>query len=108
MKMMGLKETVLWLAWFVKYFIILVVTSVVISIFSKTTYGADHAVFPKADVSLVLVFLLLYSAATIAFTFAVSAPCSKGQPSLPASLCQKKSAMRKLEKVRCFAHFTQS
>ena len=82
--MMGVTELSYWTAWCIKYFIILTVASIIITIASKVSFGIDdyRVVFQNTDFSILLVFLLLYTSSTITFTMAVAAPCSKSESKL--------------------------
>ncbi|XP_021358402.1 ATP-binding cassette sub-family A member 3-like [Mizuhopecten yessoensis] len=71
MKMMGVSNWLHWSAWFTKYFLFLLVTVSIMTVFFcvKTDKGR---VIGLTDPSLLFVFLLLYAIATISFCFAIS------------------------------------
>ncbi|KAL3876097.1 hypothetical protein ACJMK2_033975 [Sinanodonta woodiana] len=71
MKMMGLSNWLHWLAWFTKYFLFLLITVGIITLFVcvKTNKGS---VIGETDPSFILVFLMIYAISTIFFCFAIS------------------------------------
>ncbi|XP_069124776.1 phospholipid-transporting ATPase ABCA3-like [Argopecten irradians] len=71
MKMMGLSNWLHWSAWFTKYFLFLLITVSIMTVFFcvKTYKGR---VIGLTDPSLLFVFLMLYAVATISFCFAIS------------------------------------
>lgn len=80
MKIMGLDNWLHWCAWFVKTFVLLLISNILIVIFMKVNWypNSDYTIFTFSDPSVVLVFLLLYSCATVTFCFAISVFFSKG------------------------------
>ncbi|XP_048758710.2 phospholipid-transporting ATPase ABCA3-like isoform X2 [Ostrea edulis] len=76
MKMMGLNSWLHWVAWFTKYFIFLLITSAVMTIF-LTMNTAEGRVIGKTNPLIIFLFLLCFSMATIAFCFLVSSFFSK-------------------------------
>ena len=77
MKMMGLSGALHWTAWFIKYFTILIVTSILLTAILKLSLGGDVAICPRTSTLILFLFFLFYSAATITFTFAVASPWAK-------------------------------
>ncbi|CAI8057993.1 ATP-binding cassette sub-family A member 3 [Geodia barretti] len=67
MLMMGLKQWVLWTTWFIKQFLFLFVSSLIVAILLK--YGQ---VFPKSNVLLLLLFFTLFATASISWGFFMS------------------------------------
>lgn len=77
MKMMGLRNWVNWLAWFVKYFIFILISVSIMTFFFHIDFG-NGRIFNYSDPSLTFVFLLLYCISIIFFCFAISTFFSKG------------------------------
>ncbi|XP_019867946.2 phospholipid-transporting ATPase ABCA3-like [Aethina tumida] len=79
MKIMGLSNWLHWTAWFVKSFIFLIISAVLMVILLKVRWypNTDITLFTYADPSVMLVFLIFYICATITFCFAVSVFFSK-------------------------------
>lgn len=77
MKMMGLNSWLHWVAWFTKYFIFLLITSAIMTIF-LTMNTAEGRVIGKTNPLIIFLFLMCFSMATIAFCFLVSSFFSKG------------------------------
>ncbi|CAD5112606.1 DgyrCDS1819 [Dimorphilus gyrociliatus] len=77
MKLMGLKTWVHWLSWFVKYLSFILISIAIMTILYCVKFSSKGAIIRFADPSLIFVFLLLYSIATIMFCFAVSCAFSK-------------------------------
>lgn len=77
MKMMGLNNWLHWSAWFVKYFLFMLITVGVMTIFLciDTERGP---VIGETSPSVVFVFLMLYAICTISYCFAVSVFFKKG------------------------------
>ncbi|XP_072014244.1 LOW QUALITY PROTEIN: phospholipid-transporting ATPase ABCA3-like [Amphiura filiformis] len=67
MKMMGLSNWVHWLAWFVKNFLFLCITTILIVILCKV-----GRIFQYTDGFLLFIFFMLWMISTIAWCFAVS------------------------------------
>lgn len=76
MKMMGLNSWLHWVAWFTKYFIFLLITSAIMTIF-LTMNTAEGRVIGKTNPLIIFLFLMCFSMATIAFCFLVSSFFSK-------------------------------
>ncbi|KAA0192008.1 hypothetical protein HAZT_HAZT001559 [Hyalella azteca] len=74
MKMMGLPNYLHWAAWFVKSFIFLLITTLLITILLCTKWqgSGSLAVLHKSDPSLVLAFLCVYLVTVISFCFLLS------------------------------------
>ena len=79
MKMMGLSNWLHWTAWFIKYFLFLLVSVVIMTVLFTVDTGQNGSIVGYTSWSVLLVFLLLYSIATINFCFAVSVFFSKGK-----------------------------
>jgi len=71
MKMMGMESWLHWTAWFIKYFVFTFVSSCLMTLFYCVP-SSSGAVLNHTDPSVLLVFFLLYSIASIAFCFACS------------------------------------
>lgn len=74
MKIMGLQNYLHWSAWFLKSFMFLATSTVLITILLCTHWNGSGslAVLSQSDPSLVLVFLLLYTVTAICFCFFLS------------------------------------
>lgn len=70
--MMGLNGWFHWLAWFTKYFIFLLITMVLATIFFTIKYNDNGAVLNQSSPTVVFVFLTLYAISSIMFCFCVS------------------------------------
>ncbi len=79
MQMMGLRPALHWTSWCIKYLLIFTVTSGLLVGVAKYRFPRSGAILPHCDGTLLFVFFLVYSVTTITFTFAVTAPCSKGR-----------------------------
>ena len=77
MKLMGLRNWLHWVAWFMKYFSFLFVHVLVMTLLYSIDLGKG-AVVNLMDPSLLFVFLIIYTIATILFTFAVAVFFSTG------------------------------
>ncbi|RZC40676.1 ATP-binding cassette sub-family A member 3-like, partial [Asbolus verrucosus] len=79
MKIMGLPNWLHWTAWFIKTFVFLLVSIILIIILLKISWypHTNYSVFTYADPTVMLIFLLLYMCATITFCFAISVFFSK-------------------------------
>ena len=77
MKMMGLSGWLHWSAWFLKYFIFLIITVALATVFFKVKFNSHGRVLNQSDPSMIFVFLLLYSISSIMFCFFVSTFFSK-------------------------------
>ncbi|KAG0722166.1 ATP-binding cassette sub-family A member 3 [Chionoecetes opilio] len=79
MKIMGLQNWLHWSAWFVKSFMFLASSTVLITILLCTHWhgSGSLAVLNQSDPSLVLVFFLLYTVTAICFCFFLSTLFSK-------------------------------
>ncbi|KAJ9596524.1 hypothetical protein L9F63_012466, partial [Diploptera punctata] len=74
MKIMGLPNWLHWTAWFLKSFLFLMITVVLIVILLKVPWyqGSDLSVFTSSDASLLLAFYACFMIAVICFCFMVS------------------------------------
>ena len=77
MKMMGLSGGLHWSAWFIKYFIFLLITMAIATVFFTVKFNSNGKVLNQSDPSVLFVFLLLYSISSIMFCFCVSVFFSK-------------------------------
>ncbi|CAG9816334.1 unnamed protein product [Phaedon cochleariae] len=79
MKIMGLPSWLHWTAWFVKCFIFLAISAILMVVLLKVKWyqNTDFTVFTKADPILLFIFLIFYTTATITFCFAISVFFSK-------------------------------
>ncbi|KAK7486554.1 hypothetical protein BaRGS_00022220, partial [Batillaria attramentaria] len=77
MKLMGLSAAAHWTAWFVQFFIYLVVVCIIYTLFMSIGVGGKEAVLVFSDPSVVLVFLLLYSVCIISYCFFISTLVNK-------------------------------
>ena len=78
MKMMGLSNWLHWCAWFVQYFVLLLVSVVIMTVFFCIPVSDYGSVIGYTSPMVLLVFLLAYVVATINFSFAVSVFFDKG------------------------------
>ena len=72
MKMMGLNGWLHWLAWFTKYFIFLVITMALATIFFTVKYNENGRVLNRSSPSVLFVFFALYAISSIMFCFCIS------------------------------------
>lgn len=74
MKIMGLPNWLHWTAWFVKCFIFLLISTILMVILLKVKWytNTDFTVFTYANPFVLLLFLMIYNCATITFCFALS------------------------------------
>jgi len=80
MKIMGLPNWLHWTAWFLNFMTLLVVAIVIMTVLVKVQwYGTGLSVFTHADGTVIFVFLLLFAASTITFSFLISVFFSKGE-----------------------------
>ena len=75
---MGLRIWVNWLAWFVKYLMLLLISVALMTFFFCVDFGGG-AIINHSDPSIIVVFLLLYAISTIMFCFMLSTFFSKGK-----------------------------
>ncbi|XP_068200893.1 phospholipid-transporting ATPase ABCA3-like isoform X1 [Palaemon carinicauda] len=87
MKMMGLQNWLHWSAWFIKSFIFLAMSTILITILLcvKWQGSSSLAVLNNSDPSLVLVFLLLFATCSIVSCFFLSAFFSKANSAATAA-----------------------
>jgi ATP-binding cassette subfamily A (ABC1) protein 3 len=83
MKIMGLKLWLSWIAWFIKYFMFIMISVILMTFFLHLHVG-NGAVINYSSFGVTLVFLTLYACATIMFCFMISTFVSKG-------MCHKSS-----------------
>lgn len=79
MKIMGLTNWLHWTAWFVKTFIFLFISCVIITVLFKISFSESGALLKNADASVILIFFILYITSIIFLCFAVSVFFSKGK-----------------------------
>lgn len=79
MKIMGLPNWLHWLAWFVKTFMFVLVSVVLIVILLKVQWLPNVSVFTKSNGAVIFVFLCIYMCTTIMFCFMISAFFSRGK-----------------------------
>nr|XP_023023597.1 ATP-binding cassette sub-family A member 3-like [Leptinotarsa decemlineata] len=79
MKIMGLPNWLHWSAWFVKCFIFLLISAIIIVVLLKFRWftNKESAVFTRSDPIVMTLFLIFYIFATITFCFLVSVFFSK-------------------------------
>ncbi|KAJ8922450.1 hypothetical protein NQ315_004397 [Exocentrus adspersus] len=79
MKIMGLSNWLHWTAWFLKTFIFLLLSAILIVVLLKVRWypNTEYTVFTHADPFVMLLFLVFYICATITFCFAISVFFSK-------------------------------
>ena len=75
--MMGLNNWLHWGAWYLKYFLFLLITVATMTLFLcvPTSKGP---VIGRTDPSIVFIFLMVYAHCTISFCFAISVFFKKG------------------------------
>ena len=78
MKMMGLSNWLHWLAWFVKYFVFILISVAMETIFFLINTGKNGSVISYVSPTVLFVFLVVYALATIMFCFAASTFFSRG------------------------------
>lgn len=93
MKIMGLPNWLHWTAWFLKCFIFLLISAILMTVLLKVKWytNSDNTVFTHSNAIVFFVFLIFYVSATITFCFALSVFFSKGN--------------RKIVKFRQFLNF---
>ncbi|XP_017124894.1 phospholipid-transporting ATPase ABCA3 isoform X2 [Drosophila elegans] len=69
MKIMGLSNWLHWTAWFVKSFIMLTISAILIAILVKINWSEGVAVLTYANFSALVFFLIIYIMASICFCF---------------------------------------
>ncbi|XP_042876783.1 phospholipid-transporting ATPase ABCA3-like isoform X3 [Penaeus japonicus] len=87
MKMMGLQNWLHWMAWFIKSFLFLSTTTLLITILLCTRWQGEGslAVLNNSDPTLVFIFLLLYTICSISFCFFISTLFSKANSAATAT-----------------------
>jgi len=76
--MMGLNNWLHWLAWFVKYFIFVIISAAIETVFFVVNTGKNGSVMSYISPTVLFAFLIAYALATITFCFAVSTFFSRG------------------------------
>jgi len=76
--MMGLSNWLHWLAWFVKYFIFIIISVVIETVFFLISTGKNGSVISYMSPTVLLTFLVVYSLSIITFCFAASTLFSRG------------------------------
>lgn len=81
MKMMGLPNWLHWLAWFIKsYLLILISIGMMAPLITARIYnGGELAILTKSNVTLILAFLLNYAFSMVTLSFLVSTLFSSGK-----------------------------
>lgn len=81
MKIMGLSNWLHWSAWFVKCFVFIFISVVLMIVLLKIRWysNTDYTVFTYADPLVMLFFMTFYICATITFCFALSVFFSRGK-----------------------------
>ncbi|KAJ8951652.1 hypothetical protein NQ318_012323 [Aromia moschata] len=79
MKIMGLPNWLHWTAWYLKTFLFLLLSAILIVVLLKVRWysTSDFTVFTNSDPFVIFVFLLFYMSATVTFCFAISVFFSK-------------------------------
>ncbi|KAB0796417.1 hypothetical protein PPYR_10478 [Photinus pyralis] len=72
LKMMGLPNWLHWTAWFIKTFLVMFLTQVLIVMILKLSWFGNRALFPRSDGYVILLFLSFYACATTTFCFAIT------------------------------------
>ncbi|XP_059204278.1 phospholipid-transporting ATPase ABCA3 [Centropristis striata] len=73
MRMMGLSNWLHWSAWFLMFFLFLSISVFFVTLLLCIQVSPNGAVLTRSDPSLVFVFLLVFTVATINFSFMISA-----------------------------------
>lgn len=76
--MMGLSNWLHWTAWFVKYFLFLLVSVAIETVLFIINTGKNGSIIGYTSGGVLFIFLLSYTLATISFCFAVSTFFSRG------------------------------
>ncbi|XP_037937487.1 ATP-binding cassette sub-family A member 3-like [Teleopsis dalmanni] len=77
MKIMGLDNWLHWTAWFVKAFVFLLISIIIMTIFFKIQWSNDVAVFTYSSWSALAFFMIIYAITTICFCFMMATFFSK-------------------------------
>lgn len=80
MKIMGLPGWLHWTAWFIKTFILLLISVSVMTVFMTAKWypTPDLAVLTHSNPFIIFLFLVCFACATITYCFAISVFFSKG------------------------------
>ncbi|XP_063961818.1 phospholipid-transporting ATPase ABCA3-like [Lytechinus pictus] len=85
MRMMGLSNWLHWTAWFIKFFVFLLISTIFMTVLYTVPVGPQGAIFKSSGPTVIFVFLLLYAMSTIALSFAVSVFFSKANTATAAA-----------------------
>jgi ATP-binding cassette subfamily A (ABC1) protein 3 len=77
---MGLSSSIYWLTWFLKTLLYMAIAMLIYTFLMCVKLGSKGSVLANSDPTLIYVFLLCYTMATIAFCFMISTFFSKGRP----------------------------
>jgi ATP-binding cassette, subfamily A (ABC1), member 3 len=77
MKMMGLKNWLHWMAWFIKTLVMLTISIMIITVILCVKLKDGVGILNKSDWSVIFVFFILYSISSISFGFMLSTFFSK-------------------------------
>ncbi|KAK4876909.1 hypothetical protein RN001_009415 [Aquatica leii] len=72
MRIMGLPNWLHWLAWFVKTFIMMFISQILVVALFKIKWFGRGAIFPQSNPLVILYFLCFFVSATTTFCFAIS------------------------------------
>uniref|UniRef100_A0A674NSB8 ATP binding cassette subfamily A member 3 n=1 Tax=Takifugu rubripes TaxID=31033 RepID=A0A674NSB8_TAKRU len=78
MKMMGLSNWLHWSAWFLMFFLFISISVFLVTLLLCIRVSPNGAVLTHSDPTLVFVFLLIFTVATINFSFMISTFFSRG------------------------------
>jgi len=87
MKLMGMKGSLYWAAWYLKFTIFMVISVVIMAFVFHIKIGGERGVITYGDRNVTLVFLLLYAISVMTFCFAISTFFSKGLISTVLDIC---------------------
>ena len=76
--MLGVSNWLQWSAWFLKYFLFLIITVLIMTLLLCVPLTRNGSVIGLTDPSVLFVFLLTYSIATVSYAFLLSTFFSKG------------------------------
>lgn len=85
MKMMGMSNWIHWFAWFIKYLCFTLVTTCIMTVLLCVPVGAKGSVLGFTNPLILLLFLMIYSLATISFCFMLSTFFSRANSGAAAS-----------------------
>ena len=81
--MMGLSNWLHWMAWFLKYFLFLLLSIAIMTLFFCIPIGDHGCVIGYTSPTVLVFFLVVYAISTISFAFMVSVFFSKGNQTYP-------------------------